>query len=160
VTQLLQSRSLSADAQLLREAAAGDENRFGREYMARARLGQGIFRLLVTDAYHRRCAVTGEKVLPALEAAHIKSHASSGPNRVDNGLLLRSDIHRLFDKGYVTVTTDLRVDVSSSIREEFNNGIEYYRLRGQRLVQLPESVQERPRREYLEWHQENVFRAG
>lgn len=70
----------------------------------RHRLGQGTFRLVVTDAYGRRCAVTREKALPALEAAHIKPFSTSAEHSVKNGLLLRSDVHRLFDSGYVTVT--------------------------------------------------------
>jgi len=125
--------------------------------MARARLGQGAFRLLVTSAYSRRCAVSGERVLPALEAAHIKPHAKSGPNRVVNGLLLRSDIHRLFDRGYVTVMPDLTVGVSKAIREEFENGRDYYAFRGKRLVQVPGSGEDRPSAEYLEWHNANVY---
>ena len=62
-------------------ATAVKEPRFGEAYLARTRLGHGAFRTLVTDAYHRRCAVTGERSLPALEAAHIRSHAAEGPNR-------------------------------------------------------------------------------
>jgi putative restriction endonuclease len=53
------------------------QNRFGAEYLTRGRLGQGAFRILVTDAYERRCAVTGEKTLPVLEAAHIKPYVST-----------------------------------------------------------------------------------
>ena len=159
VSAVLRTSHLEFGAKLVYEAAGSDGERFGREFLARARLAQGIFRLFVTDAYHRRCAVTGERVLPALEAAHIKSHGASGPNRVENGLLLRSDIHRLFDKGYVTITPDLRVDVSQSIREEFDNGREYYRLRGQQLRVVPDIAQERPRREYIEWHNETIFRS-
>src|SRR5271167_1536981 len=100
--------------------------RFGEEYLARSRLGQGAFRVLVTDAYERRCAVTGEKTLPVLEAAHIKPYALEGPHQVRNGLLLRSDLHKLFDLGYVTVTPALRLEVSSRLREEWHNGKEYY----------------------------------
>jgi hypothetical protein len=66
----------------------------------RQRLGQGAFRVLVTDIYQRRCAITGEKALPVLQAAHI---------RPVTRLLLRSDLHALFDQGYVTVTPDHRV---------------------------------------------------
>jgi putative restriction endonuclease len=47
---------------------------------------------VVLDAYERRCSITGERVLPVLEAAHIKPYAPGGEHRVDNGLLLRSDI--------------------------------------------------------------------
>jgi hypothetical protein len=74
----------------------------------RQRLGQGAFRVLVTDAYERRCAVTGEKALPVLQAAHIRPVTKEGTHQLDNGLLLRSDIHALFDQGYVTVTPDHR----------------------------------------------------
>jgi putative restriction endonuclease len=77
--------------------------------------------VLVTDAYERRCAVTGEKTLPVLEAAHIKPYAQNGPHRVDNGSLLRSDLHKLFDLGYVTVTPDLRVRVSRRLKAEWHN---------------------------------------
>ncbi|HEY8423583.1 MAG TPA: HNH endonuclease signature motif containing protein, partial [Clostridia bacterium] len=66
--------------------------------------GQGAFRVLVTDAYNRQCAVSGEKILPALEATHIKPYSKEGPNDVKNGILLRADIHKLFDAGYITIT--------------------------------------------------------
>ncbi len=133
--------------------------RYGLEYLARARLGQGAFRILVTDAYHRRCAVTGERTLPVLEAAHIKPYSESGPNFVRNGLLLRSDIHKLFDIGYVTISPDMRVIVSDKIKEEYENGREYYAHHGQRLVNLPEIANEQPSTEFLEWHNERVFIA-
>lgn len=134
-------------------AAAG----LGREYLTRARLGQGAFRVLVTGAYHRRCAITGEKTLPVLEAAHIKPFAESGPNRTSNGLLLRSDLHILFDRGYITVAPDLRVEVSHRIKEEFDNGRLYYPLHGQSLVTLPDSQEDRPGTEFLAWHNECVY---
>ena len=44
---------------------------YGDPVLVRPRLGQGTFRVLVTDNYRRRCAVTGEKALPVLDAAHI-----------------------------------------------------------------------------------------
>jgi putative restriction endonuclease len=94
-----------------------DQERLEPEYLVKGRLGQGAFRVLVTEAYHRRCAVTGERTLPVLEAAHIKPYAKSGPNLTRNGLLLRSDLHKLFDGGYLTVTPELRVEVSKRIKE-------------------------------------------
>jgi len=141
--------------------AAGDSNsttdRFGREYLTRARLGQGAFRVLVTGAYQRRCAITGEKTLPVLEAAHIKPFSESGPNRTDNGLLLRSDLHILFDRGYVTVTPDHHVEVSRRIKEEFDNGRQYYPLHGRQLASLPQHMEEQPSRAFLQWHNERVY---
>jgi putative restriction endonuclease len=103
--------------------------RYGELMIVRPRLGQGIFRVVVTDAYERRCAITGERTLPVLEAAHIKPYSSGGPHEPENGLLLRSDLHTLFDQGYLTVDANqLKVVVSSQIREEFENGRDYYHL--------------------------------
>lgn len=138
-------------------AAAGE--RYGAEYVTRARLGQGAFRVLVIDSYGRRCAVTGEKTLPVLEAAHIQPYAERGPHVIQNGLLLRSDLHKLFDLGYVTVTPELHLEVSSRLREEWHNGREYYTYHGRELGHVPQSAAERPARAYLEWHNEQRFRA-
>jgi HNH endonuclease len=131
--------------------------RYGAEYLTRARLGQGAFRILVTEAYHRKCAITGERTLPVLEAAHIRPYAEKGPHLVSNGLLLRSDIHTLYDEGYLTVTDDLHVEVSRRIKEEFENGRQYYAYDGKPLVELPSQTDQRPSAEFLRWHNEHVF---
>lgn len=120
------------------------------------RLGQGTFRLLVTDTYDRRCAVTGEKALPTLDAAHIRPVSEGGQHRIDNGLLLRTDIHRLYDRGYVTVTPDHRFLVSERIKKDFDNGEPYYPLHGSR-IRLPVAVDRQPSRELLEWHADTRF---
>jgi putative restriction endonuclease len=132
--------------------------RFGEEYLTRARLGQGTFRVLVTEAYERRCAITGERTLPVLEAAHIKPYAKSGPHLIANGLLLRSDLHILFDDGYLTVTEDLQVKISRSIKEKFENGREYYRYQGRALL-VPDGLGQRPSAEFLRWHNTRVFQG-
>ncbi|MBN1243425.1 MAG: HNH endonuclease [Spirochaetales bacterium] len=131
-----------------------------RETVARVRVGQGAFRLLVANAYDRACAITGEHTLPVLEAAHIKPYAESGPHLVSNGLLLRSDLHKLYDSGYLTVMPELRVEVSPRIKEEFNNGKIYYAMHGQNLAALPRRFSELPDPAYLSWHNVNVFKAG
>ena len=136
-----------------------DDRRFGAEYLTRGRLGQGAFRVLVTDAYLRRCAVTGEKTLPVLEAAHIKPFVLEGPHTVANGILLRSDLHKLFDLGYVTVTPSLVLEVSTRLKEEWENGREYYAYHGKQLKCKPAEVASLPGREYLQWHNENTFKA-
>lgn len=135
-----------------------DSPRFGTEYLTRGRLGQGAFRVLVTDAYDRRCAVTGERTLPVLEAAHIRPYSEDGPHRISNGLLLRSDLHRLFDLGYVTVTTDHRLVVSSRLREEWQNGKIYYEHHGSPLKVLPGDPAMLPAKEFLQWHNESRFK--
>lgn len=127
--------------------------------LTKVRLGQGAFRVLVTDAYTRRCSITGEKTLPVLEAAHIKPFAASGPHLVSNGLLLRSDIHKLFDSGYITITPNMKVEVSRRIREEFQNGREYYQYHGKDLPLLPGRVADRPDPGFIDWHNTHVYRG-
>jgi putative restriction endonuclease len=139
---------------LVEEAEA---ERYGTRFLTRARLGQGAFRVLVTDAYERRCAISGERTLPVLEAAHIHPYASSGPHWIENGLLLRADLHKLFDEGYLSVSEDHRVRVSRQIRERFENGREYYRYEGEPLAVLPQELVHQPSREFLQWHNDTVF---
>lgn len=131
---------------------------YGEPVLTLPRLGQGSFRVLVTDAYERRCALTNERTLPALDAAHIKPYSESGQHVVNNGILMRRDIHALFDKGYLTITPSMRVEVSRRIKEEFENGRDYYRLHSS-AVRLPTEVSHYPSRDYLEWHNTNVYRG-
>jgi putative restriction endonuclease len=138
----------------LTETVGEPPDRYGAPVTIRPRLGQGAFRVEITDAYLRRCAITGEKTLPALEAGHIRPYAKGGPHETRNGLLLRSDLHNLFDLGYLTVTLDYRVEVSRRIREEFENGRHYYALHGKSLLVVPRHESERPASEFLEWHHE------
>lgn len=133
------------------------KERYGREYLTRPRLGQGAFRVLVTEAYGRRCAMTGERTLPVLNASHIRPYSEEGPHAINNGLLLREDLHTLFDRGYMTVTQDLKIEVSKRIKEDFGNGRDYYKMHGKGLLVLPESRLEFPSEEYIQWHNENVY---
>lgn len=151
----------AVQAQLVSSAAPGvsDERpMFGDPIPVRPRLGQGSFRVVVTDVYERRCAITRERVLPVLEAAHIKPVTQGGRHETANGLLLRSDIHRLFDRGYVTVTPDHHLLVSRKLKDDFHNGEKYMQLAGSELW-LPRSIEDRPNREFLEWHADTVFRG-
>ena len=127
------------------------------ESLTKHRLGQGAFRVLVTDAYQRRCAVTGEKTLPVLEAAHIKPYSEDGPHLTSNGILLKSDVHTLFDKGYITIDEHYTVDVSQRLHEDYGNGKDYYRYHGKKLLILPGCSSDQPSIDYLRWHNEHVF---
>ena len=132
-----------------------------RERVARMRLGQGGFRAMVTRVYEGTCAISGDHTLPALEAAHIKAVEHGGAHEVGNGLLLRADIHRLFDAHLVTVTPDLEFLVSERLREEYQNGAAYYALEEQHALYLPRDEALRPRPEYLEAHADQFFaKAG
>jgi len=128
---------------------------WGEPTLIRPRLGQGAFRIIVTDNYARRCAVTGERTLPALDAAHIRPYAEHGEHEPSNGLLLRRDIHSLFDRGYVTVTPAGHFEVSRRIRDEFENGRDYYALHG-KAIRVPDIGELQPdlnalRPKYVFW---------
>ena len=135
---------------------ASEQGERYRMSQTKHRLGQGTFRTLVTEAYHWRCAATGERTLPVLEAAHIKPFAESGPHDVRNGVLLRSDLHTLFDLGYITISPDYRLEVSGKIKEEYENGREYYALQG-KAIALPEQRAQQPLQKFLDWHNRQVF---
>jgi putative restriction endonuclease len=93
-----------------------------------------------------------------LDAAHIKPYRLLQRHEVSNGILMRSDLHRLFDDGYLTIDpTDRKIVVSRRIREEFENGKEYYKLEGSQ-VRDPTIENYRPNVDYLEYHAYNVFR--
>lgn len=146
----------------LKQAAEGfvlkeQSPRYGAEQLIKPRLGQGGFRVEVLEGYQRRCAITGERTLPVLEAAHIQPYSELGPHELTNGLLLRSDWHTLFDAGYITVTNDLRIEVSRRIKEEFSNGRDYYASHGSPLKVLPAEFSQRPAKQFLEWHQTVKF---
>ncbi len=134
----------------------GADTRYGAPTLIKPRLGQGAFRLAITDSYDRRCAVSGEKTLPILDAAHIKAFEAGGEHALSNGLLLRTDIHRLFDLGYVTVGPDNRFEVSGRLKADFDNGRHYYELHGT-TVRSPRRGDAIPSPEALKWHRESRY---
>ena len=121
-----------------------------------ARFNQSPFRYALEQAYGR-CAVTGEHSLPALDAAHIVPYGDDvAGHALENGLLLRADVHRLFDAGYATVTPDYAFKVSSRLHEDYDNGKVYYDLNG-RTIWTPKAPYPEPDRERLERHVTSVF---
>ena len=130
---------------------------FGEPTIVHPTLGPGSFRLLITDFHGRRCAMTGQTVLPALEAAHIRPVSEGGLNRVDNGLLLRADLRHLFDQGYLSLDAENRILVSSALAADYGESGVYSELAGREIV-LPDLPEHRPRRESIDWHRSKVFR--
>ena len=130
----------------------------GKPVLVPTRLGQGAFRIELERQYETRCAITGERTRPVLDAAHIKPFKLVGQHSLPNGLLLRKDIHKLFDDGYVTVTPDRRFRVSRAIRDEFENGRDYYALDGRQIRDTLKPAA-RPGPDYLEWHSSVLFKG-
>jgi putative restriction endonuclease len=142
--------------------------KWGEPRVVRPRLHQGGFRARLFEAYGKRCALTGESTLPALDAAHIIPFAEDhGTHEVTNGLLLRADFHRLFDNGLVTIEPNATtaanpyaIRISPRIAEQWYNGKAYYRLDGQPLSVLPTRKEWRPDPDRLRWHNETVFQRA
>ncbi|MFP8941725.1 HNH endonuclease [Streptomyces fenghuangensis] len=93
----------------------------------RVRKGQASFRQGLLAAYGAVCAFTGPTPKPALEAAHLYSYAVLGEHRVGGGLLLRRDIHRLFDLGLIAVDPSRR---TLHLSDELHDFPEYAKLHG------------------------------
>lgn len=135
--------------------------RFGQPLLVRPRLGQGHFKRAVAFAYRHRCAVTGSATFPSLEAAHIRPFADGGLHAVSNGLFLRTDVHRLFDRGYLSIDPDLRLRVSPQLRAHGWNGVEFYNRESAGFtITQPDDPRHHPDREALAWHFANRFRAA
>lgn len=110
------------------------------------RRGQREFREKLLEAYGRRCAITGCDAVEALEAAHIVPHFGSETNHVQNGLLLRADIHTLFDLGLVSVVPEsMTVIIAASLSRT-----SYGELAGTRIRE-PANPLMRPSLEALGW---------
>ncbi len=149
---------LTQPAPALDESVEAQIAKYGKPQILLPRLGQGAFRMLIADTYARTCAFSSSHILHILDAAHIRPYSQGGTHSPTNGLLLRQDIHTLFDRGYITVTPEYKVEVSRRIKQEFDNGAEYYAIHG-KAIHLPTLEQLRPSAEALTWHNENVFRS-
>ncbi len=110
------------------------------------RRGQPLFRARLLDAYERRCAVTGCSAVEVLEAAHILPYKGEHTNRVDNGMLLRADLHTLFDCGLLWINGDYEVELTPSLQST-----DYGQLEGKKL-RLPLMADNRPNLMHLHEH--------
>lgn len=109
----------------------------------RPRIGQGTTRTRLPNMHGRKCAVTGEKTEPVLEAAHVQSYLGPRSNHVQNGILVTQEFHTLFDAGLVSITPEYKVRVSPAIREKWSNGRRFYEYDG-RPILVPEDPELRP----------------
>ena len=103
------------------------------------RQGQPKFRQGLLEAYNGRCAITGTDAISALEAAHIAPYRGDRSNHLQNGLLLRADIHSLFDLGMIGINPkEMKVVISPDLMEST-----YGELDG-RSVNLPADIDAHP----------------
>lgn len=112
------------------------------------REGQPAFRRRLLQAYEGKCAVTGCKVHVLLEAAHITPYAGRWHTRAHHGILLKTDIHTLFDKGMIQIDAEHKVCVAPQLA-----GTEYEELDGRQL-NLPKDERNWPLAEHLLKHRQ------
>lgn len=123
----------------------------GREKTFRAisiRRGQPKFRKELLEAYSYKCAITGTAFESVLEAAHITKYNGTSSNVVTNGLLLRADIHTLWDLGLVALTMDYKVIIAQSLKNTV-----YAELEGHR-INLPKNTALWPSQDCLSHHRQ------
>jgi len=152
------AKNQKIDKQLERDARKAErEGRFdpknikeGRQKIVREiilRRGQPEFRKKLLEAYSSRCAVTDCDCRHGLEAAHILPYRGDDTNHVQNGILLRSDIHILFDIGKIGFAPiSHKVIVSKSLM-----GTAYGKLKGKTL-RIPSESKNRPNEDALRQH--------
>lgn len=97
------------------------------------RRGQRDFRDRLLGAWKRRCVVTECRIEGLLEAAHIVPHSEVTDYRTSNGLLLRSDIHTLYDIKLLSIDQHMRVHLAPSLIAS-----EYTSYEGKRIERRPE----------------------
>ena len=119
-----------------------------------------VFRKIVLDAYDRRCAVTGTRLINGggraeVQAAHIRPVEHDGPDALSNGLALSGTAHWMFDRGLIGVADDLSILVS----RQANDPDSVWRLANptRRLI-APRDPALRPHPRFLAWHRENCFK--
>jgi len=111
------------------------------------REGQPQFRSALIEAYSGRCAITDCSIPELLEAAHIVPYRGIHTNLIQNGLLLRSDLHKLFDLHLLYIDPlKLTIHLSPHLQRS-----EYFKLEGKKL-NLPQDVTLHPFRDALEHH--------
>lgn len=121
-----------------------------RNTTSKERVGQSKFRNDIMNAYGKKCCITGETTSEILEAAHIQEYISEESNHIQNGLLLRADLHKLFDAGLITINDEYKIQVS-----RFLDSSNYQSLDGKK-INLPDTGL--PSLEALKWHNTNLFR--
>ena len=117
------------------------------------RTGQAKFRETLRTTYGDVCAISRTTEPTALVAAHIQPVKSKGRHSANNGMLLRADIHTMFDSGLISVDGNYRIHVSSLVSDQ-----RYLKLKGKKL-HLPHDRRHWPSAQGLKQHFEKIFRA-
>ena len=130
-----------------------------RAPLGQVRAGRSGFRIEVHKAYGRTCAITGETVLPSLEAVHFIADQFNGALLVSNATLLRRDLHPLLEQGYMAISADYKVLFSKWLPQAYPRCETYLAYNGKPML-LPQDRNLWPDRRLLERHRAFPFFKG
>jgi putative restriction endonuclease len=114
-----------------------------------ARKGQGSFKAMISRAYGNACCISEELTPELLEAAHIQPYFNESSNHTQNGLLLRVDLHKLYDNGLLHIDSDYVIHISPYLKSDYYRG-----FHGKR-IQVPGNKSEWPSVEALNQRETN-----
>jgi putative restriction endonuclease len=130
-----------------------------KERIVKTRVNQSFFRSTILSSYNQKCCITGINIPDLLIASHIIPWSKMNEHRLNprNGLCLNALHDKAFDKGYITVSTDFKVKISTYLREleKDENIIKYFLSFEDKDILLPERFL--PSKEILEYHMNNIF---
>lgn len=130
-----------------------------RERLVKTRVNQAVFRTMVLSNYNFQCCITGMPIPKLLVASHIVPWSKSDQNRLNprNGICLNALHDRAFDKGFITITADFKIKLSSAFGDFIKESAyqEYFSKYNGVHISVPKKFV--PDQEFLAYHQEHVF---
>lgn len=120
------------------------EERDDQRRYIKTREGQGGFKGKVLRAYNNRCCISQETIPELLEVAHIQNYKNKDSHHIQNGIILRTDFHKLYDNGLVFIDKNYSIHISSLITNE------YYRQYHGKKIKLPSNEHNYPSKIALE----------
>lgn len=127
--------------------------------LIKTRVNQSFFRDSILGIYNYRCCITGLSIPKLLIASHIIPWSIDVNNRLnpENGLCLNSIHDKAFDEGLITITTEYSIKISKALNdhEKYKSFIKFFRDYENFKISLPERYF--PNKEFLEYHNENIF---
>lgn len=137
-----------------------EEPRDRLSYLTSRIVRDRAFRRVILNAYDRRCAVTGLKLINGggraeVDAAHIRPVEANGPDTVNNGIALSGTAHWMFDRGLIGLSDDLEILVSRQVNDQ-----ESIRalINKSGFALAPQRIAHRPHPHFLSWHRDNCFK--
>lgn len=131
-----------------------------RETIIKARVNQSFFRSAILSSYNLKCCITGLSIPDFLVASHIKPWSKDEENRTNphNGLCLNSIHDKAFDRGFITVTPDFKILVSTFF-DNYTNDLavtDFFKKYQNQSIILPDRFL--PNKDFLDFHYHNIFR--